>query len=141
MLEMFLNPQNVRTIAEPIGEEIEKFIMQYGESVIRPALQTQMIKVETSTVAHLTEKVPLEKRNILKLVDAVYERCMADSMQNIMESMDIAGIIEAKIREMEVERLEELVFSVMKKELDAIVNLGAMIGFVIGMLNMLINLL
>ena len=34
--------------------------------------------------------------------------------------------------------LEELVLSVMKKELNAIVNLGALIGFIIGILNIFI---
>ena len=58
-----------------------------------------------------------------------------------MESMDIAGIVETKIKDMDVEHLEELVLEVMKKELDAIVNLGAVIGFVIGILNTGINML
>ena len=36
---------------------------------------------------------------------------------------------------MDVLEIEELVLSVMKKELDTIVNLGALIGFVIGIVN------
>jgi uncharacterized membrane protein YheB (UPF0754 family) len=89
----------------------------------------------------LASRIPLEKKNIVKLVDTVYERCMSDSFETIMESMDIAGIVETKIKDMDVEHLEELVLEVMKKELDAIVNLGAVIGFVIGILNTGINML
>lgn len=37
--------------------------------------------------------------------------------------------------------MEALIFSVMKKELNAIVNLGALIGFVIGLLNLLVDML
>ena len=42
---------------------------------------------------------------------------------------------------MDVAKLEALILSVMKKELNAIVNLGALIGLVIGLLNLLINML
>ena len=39
---------------------------------------------------------------------------------------------------MGVKELEELVLSVMKNELNMIINLGALIGFVIGLLNILL---
>lgn len=141
MMSMFLNEQTIRSFAEPLAEEIENFIAEHGESMVRPAVVGQVAKIEESTMAEITSGIPLEKKNILKLVDTIYERCLASSVGTIMESVDIAGIVESKIKEMDVEMLEELVLSVMKKELDAIVNLGALIGLVIGMLNMLINLL
>ena len=39
------------------------------------------------------------------------------------------------MRQMDVLEIEELVLSVMKKELNTIVDLGALIGFVIGIVN------
>ena len=141
MVGMFLNEQMINSFATPLGEEIEKFIDERGEMVIRPAISKQIINVEGHEVGNLASRVPLEKENIFKLVDTIYERCMSDSFQNIMDQVDIAGIVESKIKEMEVEKLEELVLSVMKKELDSIVWLGAVIGFVIGILNTGINML
>ena len=141
MVGMFLNEQTINSFAAPLGEEIEKFIDEHGEAMIRPAIAGQIKNIEEHEMGDLASRIPLEKKNIYKLVDTVYERCMSDSFQNIMEEMDIAGIVESKIKDMEVERLEELVLSVMKKELDAIVNLGAVIGFVIGILNTAINML
>ena len=49
--------------------------------------------------------------------------------------MDISHIIEEKINDMEVDELEDMVMAVMKKELNTIVNLGALIGCLIGILN------
>ena len=43
-----------------------------------------------------------------------------------------------KINAMNVDSLEKLVLTVMKKELDTIVNLGALVGAVLGVLNMII---
>lgn len=141
MMGMFLNENTIKSFAEPLGEEIEKFIEERGEYIIRPAIAGQITKVEETEMGQLAEGIPLEKENILKLVDTIYDRCMSDSFSTIMEKIDIAGIVEEKIRDMEVEKLEELVLSVMKKELDAIVRLGALIGFVIGIINAGINLM
>ena len=47
----------------------------------------------------------------------------------------IQEMVEEKVLQMDVLEIEELVLSVMKKELDTIVNLGALIGFVIGIVN------
>ena len=47
-------------------------------------------------------------------------------------------MIEDKINDMKTEELEKVVLTVMKKELDTIVNLGALIGFILGSLNTII---
>ena len=44
-------------------------------------------------------------------------------------------MIEDKINDMKTEELEKVVLTVMKKELDTIVNLGALIGLILGSLN------
>ena len=38
---------------------------------------------------------------------------------------------------MEVEQLEDMVMEVMRKELNTIVNLGALIGFLLGLINLI----
>ena len=141
MMGMFLNEQTIKSVAAPLGEEIEKYLEENGVNMIRPAISREIGKIEEAPVNGLFDAVPLEKAHVAKAVDFIYERCVADSVGSIVESIDIAGIVEEKIKEMEVEKLEELVLSVMKKELDAIVNLGALIGFIIGILNALINML
>ncbi len=141
MMGMFLNEQTIKSVATPLGEEIERYLEENGETMIRPAISREIGKFEEMPVSDMFEAVPLEKVHVAKAVDFIYERCVADSVGAIVESIDIAGIVEEKIKEMEVEKLEELVLSVMKKELDAIVNLGAVIGFIIGIFNTLINML
>ena len=52
--------------------------------------------------------------------------------------MKVKEIIEEKINDMNVRELEDLVMTVMKNELQTIVNLGAVIGAVIGIINIFI---
>lgn len=57
-------------------------------------------------------------------------------MEKLIGNLDIAGMIEEKINAMDVDSLEQMVLTVMKKELDTIVNLGALVGAVLGVLNL-----
>ena len=57
---------------------------------------------------------------------------MNNLFASVAESLDVCAVVEEKINAMDVKELEKLVLSVMKKELNAIVNLGALIGLILG---------
>ncbi len=141
LLAVVVNDQLIQSIADPLGEEIQDYIERNGEARIRPVIARELGKMEAGTIGGLLRQIPLEREQIGRLVDLFYEKCVEGSVGKIIEEVDIAGIIEEKIKDMDIEKLEELILSVMKKELNAIVNLGALIGLVIGFLNMLINML
>ena len=56
-------------------------------------------------------------------------------MQTIFSSLNISEAIEKKIYNMDVKEIEKLFMIVMKKELNAIVNLGAILGLILGIIN------
>lgn len=141
LLAMVVNDQLIQSIAGPLGDEIQDYIERNGEAKIRPVIAGELVRLEAGTIGSLARQLPLEKEQIAHLVDVFYDKCVAGSIGKIVEDIDVASIIEEKIKDMEIEKLEELILSVMKKELNAIVNLGALIGLVIGLLNLLISLL
>jgi len=58
-----------------------------------------------------------------------------------MEKLNIAKIVEDKINGYNIKEFEDLLFSIMKKELNAIIWLGALLGFVMGFLNAFISII
>ena len=80
--------------------------------------------------------VDIEK--IKEGLSKAYDTLINENIELILNHFDIAGTVQKKVEEMDVAELEKLVLSVMKKELDVVVNLGALIGFVIGILNIFI---
>ncbi|MCI7300597.1 DUF445 family protein [Ihubacter massiliensis] len=141
MLAMMVNDQVIQSVAAPIGEEIENYISENGEDKIRPVVQKELNRVGEETIGSLTQQLSLEQPHMKKIVDGLYSACVEDAMEEMVEKIDVAAIVEEKVRDMDVAKLEALILSVMKKELNAIVNLGALIGLVIGLLNLLINML
>lgn len=68
---------------------------------------------------------------------ALYKKAVSACAADLMNWLDLGSIVENKINDMSADELEDLVMSVMKNELNMIVNLGALIGFILGMLNII----
>ena len=65
----------------------------------------------------------------------MYRSTSENAVNGVLKNVDISAMIEDKINDMKTEELEKVVLAVLKKELDTIVNLGALIGFILGSLN------
>ena len=64
---------------------------------------------------------------------------LADTcLEPMLQYLNISQMIEDKINAMDIQMFEDLVMSVMKNELNAIVNLGFLIGLIIGIINIFI---
>ena len=58
-----------------------------------------------------------------------------EKLSKILDAVDISRIVEERINAMPVEEAEALIMQVMKKELKAIVGLGALLGLLMGFIN------
>ena len=64
---------------------------------------------------------------------------MLSKADHFLHAVNVTDIVETKINEMDVETIERLTLSVISHELQAIVSLDALIGFVIGVLNIFLH--
>ncbi len=141
MLKMFINDELIASITKMIGDEVQKYIDKNGAVVIGGEVDRKLESIETRSVAELLESVDIPKEKIDRAVIKIYQKSVDKALDGLFEKLDISKMIEDKINAMDMDELEELVLKVMKKELDTIVNLGAVIGLVMGLLNMAINAL
>lgn len=81
------------------------------------------------------EKVDLNNL-IYNLILLMIQRGSVD----IVKNMSIANMIEEKINGFDMKMIEELIFSVVKKELNAITLVGGILGFIIGLVPAAIDL-
>lgn len=137
-LAMMVSDDLINSIAAPMGEKIQQYIEENGNSYIQPILFKKATQIEQSSVIELLEGMDIEQNTVKKAIVSAYEKIVTENVEKLFEHFDIAQIVEDKINEMDVEELENLVLSVMKNELDTIVNLGAVIGFLIGIINIFI---
>lgn len=126
-------------LAGGIGENVQRYIDENGRDLLVPAVRGEIDKLLDAPVGETAEKFGLTREKVSAFAVRMYETVIVDKIAELVASFDIAGTVEKKVEEMDMAELEKLFMSVMKKELSAIVNLGGLLGGIVGILTSLIN--
>lgn len=137
LIGMFLNEGTIATIATPLAERILMFLEGDGKIKLRELLDSEVAKMEEKPIGEMLGS----REEIEPLLASVYRRLVSEHADSIAARFHIADIVEARVRAMPPEDLEKLILSVMKKELNDVIRLGAVIGFVMGIVTTLINMI
>lgn len=138
MLKMFLTDELITSITKLIGDEVQKYIDKNGETLIGNEVNKKLSDSENKSVSEILESLGVQQEKIDAAVSSVYQKAVDRALDKLFDNLNISDMIEEKINEMDVDELEKLTLSVMKKELETIVNLGVVIGLLLGLLNTLL---
>lgn len=134
MFAMFINEDLIASLAAPIGNKVEDYVRVDGKDKIGEYILNEINTMETQSINAIMGDIDTVK--VENLISQLYNNMIEEHVSDIVDTFDIQGIVEEKINMMDVKELEELIMSVMKNELGMIVNLGAIIGFVLGLFNL-----
>lgn len=138
MLAMFVNDDLIAELAAPIGAKIDDYIDRNAEAMIGSAVSEQLDRLAGSSLDALLTGSGIPRDAVKDAAARLYTGAAASFTDALLSSVDISALVEARVNAMSVEDIEELVMSVMKHELNAVISLGALIGIVIGLLNLLL---
>ncbi len=130
----------------PVGSILGAVKVKIGEYVDSEACRAQIAAVVTAKVAKLKDaptgdtlaRLGMTAAGAEALVITVIRKLLDTYLEPMLNALNIQQIIEDKVNEMPISDFEDLVMSVMKNELNAIINLGFFIGLLIGMVNIFI---
>jgi len=137
MLAMFINESTVRSLIGPIGASIRNYLEHEGKEQIEAVAKEEMNKIYSTELGRIID-LESEKETIRGVISGIYEKTIEKLIPPMTAQINIAQIVEKKINAMEIGFLEEMLLSIIKTELDYVVRLGALIGFVIGCVNIFI---
>lgn len=138
MVMMFLGEQGIQSIMGRVENSLNKYIEENGYEVIIDFIDKEM---ESLSEKHISESVlALEehKLNFPEIVVKIYENIVDRYLEKALNTLNLSKLVEDKINAMDVKEVEDLVLTVMQKELGTIVNLGALIGLILGLINVAI---
>ena len=132
----------VAGFAQPIekilAKHINEILQNNSPQMIHDLVTTEADNLMGMTMSQLTtgrdEQVTQIKRGVLN----AYRTIITEHLPRILQDIDISAIIEQRINEMDMDEAEAIIMDVMKKELRAIVWLGALLGSIMGTINALI---
>ena len=136
MVAMFVNDSMIAALAQPIARNIEDYIAAEGYDKIKSSVMEELDALENKNLPDLVNE-DIQKRISGKVME-IYDEFVEKKGTEIAKGFDVCTVVEEKINAMDVRELESLILSVMKHELGMVVTLGALIGFVLGLLNLLI---
>lgn len=133
-MSMFITGSLLETAKEKIDELIEKMIEEKGEQVIEELIEKEkqlLLDKPVSQVLEEAEKyLPQIKYVLLKQYTTIIER----QLKSMLQTLSVSDIVEDKIKNYDVLEMEKIILSIVKKELNAIVWLGALLGAVMGLI-------
>lgn len=152
-----LIPKRKSDIAESIGETVEKELVSVEEIVDKMIEQTDknviIEEIRVRILSIVDQKMPMlippTMRNMIinyvnEAIDENAEGMMNEMSEKLVhhaaEKVSISLLIQEKIMEFPLEKLERIIMEIAKKELKHIEYLGGLIGFMIGILQGLIVL-
>ena len=125
-----LSASLAETIDAKVAEKAPKLLHEKLAEIVAGALDKRVCDAAQPYV----EKLPA----LVDKVMALYESVLVNHLQSLLNAARLDVIIENKISGFDAAELERLVFSLMKRELNAIIYLGAALGFLMGFINLLL---
>lgn len=130
MLAMLVSDSLIDDVCAKMAERIDEYVDKEGKALLLPQTEKE---IDALCGREISAFLPKERCE--EILSSLFERFLDDAVRAALQNFRIAAIVEEKINAMDVRELEELCLSVMKKELNAVVNLGALLGLLIGILN------
>ena len=140
VIGMFGGNKLMTKLASVVGEKLEKYIEENGYDLVCPIVKEEIDKILNSSLSNSVAMVGVTRDKIASLAVSVYEKYAVEKISEFVAGFDIASIVRQKVDDMSMKEIEDLFMTVMKKELSAIVNLGGILGLLVGGINSLINI-
>ncbi len=136
MVSLLVNETTLGAVMPTFAEKVDGYIEENGKYLIDRAIIKQLDEYTSRPLHDVMDYT--DKEQIQSVITVAYEKLITAIGKKFNEFLDIASVVEGKIDAMSPRELEQLTLSVMKKELSAVINLGAIIGLVLGVFNLFI---
>ena len=136
MLGMFITDSFVESAKQMVEAGIQGEIEDKGEEFLNRMVRSQMDTWSRDTLSEIAFEAGYSDERVERILRKAYRGAVKSAVPALIDRINVSGMIEEKVNDMSNEQLEELVLSVMKRELNLIVNLGALIGLILGCLNL-----
>lgn len=129
----------ISAISQNASNKIDEYIKLNGKDLIYNMVSDEVEKYTSYKASDICKSLENSNINMQNLIMNMYENFVVKTVPIILKNIDVAKIIENKICSMNILELENLLLQIMKKELNSLINLGALIGFILGLINLLLK--
>ncbi len=138
IVSMLVTDNLIDMVMKSVSEKMEEFIDAKAPGMINEITESRIHDLGDRTPLYVLEQAGYDPEHVRSKIIAAYRESVVNAVNSALRRIDVAEVVENKINSMSVAELERGVLQVMNEELRMIVNLGALIGLVIGSVNIFI---
>lgn len=128
----------IESVSDYMGTQVQQYMKQNADTLIMPFIQDELIHVFVQPLGSLFQEFGTDQEKLRNMIRNIYEKFMSEYSMTVTKIFDIAALTERKIIEFQTKEIEALVNQTIQKEMQAVVNLGALLGIIIGLVNIFI---
>ena len=128
--EKITHPDNIKKVMPLVDEHIDSFL----SNKLAATMPMLSMFIGDKTIAQLKEVFMAE-------LEELFPQLMKNYMNSLQSELDLEKIVINKVAGFSSDKLEEVLNNIMSKEFRFVEIIGAVLGFIIGLLQVLITLL
>lgn len=118
-----------------LAKNVNEILQKNGDAIISNLIGSETDKLLAKPVKNLLAGQDAKLADAVNTMVSIYKTIITEHLPKILESVNISAIVRDRINEMDMDETEKLILQVMNKELRAIVWLGALLGTLMGCVN------
>lgn len=135
---LLLNDSVTSRLSAVIGSEVASYVKDHDMEILLPILEEQKEKLKEATIGSFLQDIGADREKVCTVLKNGYQSFMTNAKTTIAETFHIQEFIYQKIMDLNPADIERLVNEAIKREMNYLVYLGALLGFLIGIINIFI---
>ena len=115
-----------------LAENINQLLQQNSQPMLQSWVSTETQHLLDTPLCQLCQHHQPQLRQLGGMVANIYKQVAQDNLPRMLQTLDLQRIVQDRINDMDMQQTEQLILTIMKKELRALVWFGVLLGFLMG---------
>lgn len=127
----------INSAKAPIALKINNIVDEKAGVMVKEYIDDEYKKITEYSVGKAVSELDSKYPELKEKIWNAYTSFIEKKLKNMLETFDVAKVVEQKIIELDIEEMEKLILAIINKELNAIIYLGGVLGIIMGFINLL----
>lgn len=127
----------INSAKAPIALKINNMVDEKAGVMVKEYIDDEYRKITEYSVGKAVSELDSKYPELKEKIWNAYTSFIEKKLKNMLETFDVASVVEQKIIELDIEEMEKLILAIINKELNAIIYLGGVLGIIMGFINLL----
>jgi uncharacterized membrane protein YheB (UPF0754 family) len=119
-------------LSDFLGKNVDKAVSENASLIVSEVVSGEVSQLFEMKCCDFAKSCLKDKESIKERLLTCYDKAVKNELPHVLKSVNLEKIVEDKILSYDTLEFEKIIFDLMKKELNAIIWLGGLLGFIMG---------